>query len=62
LLVEAFVPDEPLVLGIDETLQRRWGPKIRAKGVYRDPVRSSHHRFVKVSGLRGSANRERVSL
>jgi hypothetical protein len=52
LLVEAFVPDEPLVLGIDETLERRWGPKIRAKGVYRDPVRSSHHRFVKVSGLR----------
>jgi hypothetical protein len=52
LLVEAFVPDGPLVLGIDETLERRWGPKIRAKGVYRDPVRSSHHRFVKVSGLR----------
>ena len=42
LLVEAFVPDGPLVLGIDETLERRWGPKIRAKGVYRDPVRSSH--------------------
>jgi hypothetical protein len=39
-------------LGIDETLERRWGPKIRAKGIYRDPVRSSHHRFVKVSGLR----------
>src|SRR3712207_5454234 len=26
--------------------------QIRAKGVYRDPVRSSHHRFVKVRALR----------
>ena len=52
LLVGAFVPEEPLVLGIDETLERRWGMKIRAKGVYRDPIRSSHHRFVKVRALR----------
>ncbi len=52
LLVGAFVPEGPLVLGIDETLERRWGKKIRAKGVYRDPVRSSHHRFVKVRALR----------
>jgi hypothetical protein len=34
LLVEAFVPEGPLVLGIDETLERRYGKKIRAKGVY----------------------------
>ena len=52
LLVEAFVPDGPLVLGIDETLERRRGKKIAAKGIYRDPVRSSHGHFVKVSGLR----------
>jgi hypothetical protein len=39
LLVKAFVPDGPLVVGIDETLERRWGKKIAAKGVYRDPVR-----------------------
>src|SRR5215217_446299 len=32
LLVEAFVPDGPLVLGIDETLERRRGKKIRARG------------------------------
>ena len=36
LLVEAFVPEGPLVFGIDETLERRWGKKIKAKGVYRD--------------------------
>ena len=36
LLVEAFVPNGPLVVGLDETLERRQGKKIRAKGVYRD--------------------------
>jgi hypothetical protein len=35
LLVEAFVPDGPLVLGIDETLERRRGKKISARGIYR---------------------------
>src|SRR5215217_7274696 len=52
LLVGAFVPEGPLVLGIDETLERRWGKKISAKGVYRDPVRSTHEKLVKSSGLR----------
>ena len=53
LLVEAFVPEGgPLVVGIDETLERRYGKKISARGVYRDPVRSTHETFVKSSGLR----------
>ena len=52
LLLEAFVGEGPLVLGIDETLERRWGKKISAKGVYRDPVRSTHENLVKSSGLR----------
>jgi hypothetical protein len=52
LLVEALVPDGPLLLGIDETLERRRGKKIGAKGVYRDPLLSSRERFVKTSGLR----------
>jgi DDE superfamily endonuclease len=51
-LVDAFVPNGPLVLGIDETLERRYGKKIEAKGIYRDPVRSSHSHFVKTSALR----------
>jgi hypothetical protein len=41
LLVKTFVADGPLVIGVDETLERRWGKKIAAKGVYRDPVRST---------------------
>jgi hypothetical protein len=53
LLVEMFVAEgDPLVVGIDETLERRYGRKISAKGVYRDPVRSTHKNFVKASGLR----------
>jgi len=53
LLVEAFVAEGgPLLVGIDETLERRWGKKIAARGVYRDPVRSTHETFVKSSGLR----------
>src|SRR3712207_1160699 len=50
-LVEAFVPNGALVVGVDETLERRQGKKIRAKGVYRGPVRSSHGHFVKASAL-----------
>ena len=52
LLVEAFVPEGPLVVGVDETLERRQGKKIAAKGIYRDPVRSSHSHLVKTSALR----------
>lgn len=53
LLVAAFVPpNAPIVVGLDETIERRRGAKIAAKGIYRDPVRSSHSHFVKASGLR----------
>ena len=43
---------EPLVFGLDDTIERRRGQRIKAKGIYRDPVRLSHSHFVKVSGLR----------
>lgn len=60
LLVAAFVPSGPVAVGvkptglpdIDETIERRWGAKIKARGIYRDPVRSSRGHFVKASGLR----------
>jgi DDE superfamily endonuclease len=53
LLLQLFVPaDAPIVVGIDETIERRRGAKIAAKGIYRDPVRSSKEFFVKCSGLR----------
>ena len=42
---------EPLVFGIDETVERRWGRKIAAKGRYRDPVRSKDDPVVMTPGL-----------
>jgi hypothetical protein len=34
LLLDVFVaPDAPVVLGIDETIERRWGAKIAARGI-----------------------------
>ena len=51
-LVATFVPAGPVVMAIDETIERRWGARIRARGIYRDPVRSSHGHFIKASGLR----------
>lgn len=35
LLVQTFTPSGPLVLGLDDTLERRRGAKINAKGIYR---------------------------
>ena len=52
LLVADFRSDGELVFGLDDTIERRRGEKIKAKGIYRDPVRSSHSHFVKASGLR----------
>jgi hypothetical protein len=52
LMIAVFIPWETLVLGLDDTIERRRGKHIKAKGIYRDPVRSSQSHFVKVSGLR----------
>jgi len=53
LLVGLFVPrNAPVIMGIDETIERRRGRQIAARGVYRDPVRSSKEFFVKTNGLR----------
>jgi hypothetical protein len=51
-ILDRFLPTGPVVIGIDDTIERRWGRKIAARGIYRDPVRSSHGHFVKTSGLR----------
>ena len=52
LLVHTFAPEGPLILGLDDTIERRWSAQIAARGIYRDPVRSSQSHFVKTSGLR----------
>jgi hypothetical protein len=51
VLVKTFVTLGPIVVAVDDTIERRRGTKIKARGIYRDPVRSSHSHFVKASGL-----------
>src|SRR3978361_2022553 len=51
-LLAVLSPSGEVVIGIDDTIERRWGGKIKARGIYRDPVRSSHGHFVKTRGLR----------
>jgi hypothetical protein len=51
-IIERLLPDGAIVVGIDDSIERRWGARIKARGIYRDPVRSSNGHFVKTSGLR----------
>jgi hypothetical protein len=52
MLLVLIKDDNPIILSIDETLERRRGKKIKAKGYYRDAVRSSKSQVVKASGLK----------
>jgi hypothetical protein len=53
LLVKAFTRSgEPLILGLDDTVERRWGPKITARAIYYDAARSTKSCKQKTSGLR----------
>jgi hypothetical protein len=51
--IAAFVPEGVgLSFAIDETLERRWGRRIRKRGHHRDPLASSKKRSVSASGIR----------
>ena len=52
LLLDAFVPEGPVMIGIDETIERRRGERSSARGISRAPVRSSQAHVVNASGLR----------
>src|SRR5688572_20250418 len=52
-VIAAFAPEGVgLTFAIDETLERRWGKRIRIRGHYRDPLASSKERSVAASGIR----------
>ncbi len=40
LLTRAFLPAGPVILGLDETVERRRGARIEARAIYRDAARS----------------------
>jgi len=52
LLIMLVPASFPVIIGIDDTIERRKGKKIKAKGCYRDPVRSSQKYVVKCFGLK----------
>jgi hypothetical protein len=53
LILRVALPEgAPLLLVVDETLERRRGQKIQYKGWFRDPVRSTKRQVVKALGLR----------
>ena len=51
-LIAALVPDGPIIVGVDHTLERRRGPCIGPASQYRDAARSSTEQTVTTRGLR----------
>lgn len=62
LLVHTLAPTGPLVMGSDDTMERRRGAKILARGIDGDPVRSAHRHGVKASWLRWFSRMRLVRL
>jgi hypothetical protein len=53
LIIKVFLPEgAPLLLVVDDTLERRKGKKIKYKGWFRDPIRSTVNYVVKALGIR----------
>ena len=52
VLVATFGAADGVTIVVDETLERRWGPRIRKRGHWRDSLASSKHLNVSSSGLR----------
>jgi len=52
LLIELLPKSWPILIAVDETLERRRGKKIKAKGLYRDAVQSSQSNVVTSYGLK----------
>lgn len=52
LLIALLPKNAPILIAVDETIERRRGKKITTKGCYRDACRSSHSLVVKCFGLK----------
>jgi hypothetical protein len=63
LIVATLLPaSAALVIGADDTLERRKGRRIPAKGCYQDAARSSHKHVIRCLGLRWVALMALVSV
>jgi len=54
-VLKTFLPVGEVVIGVDDTIERRWGLKIKARGLYRDPVQSSRDHFVRACQRRSDS-------
>lgn len=52
MVVAAFVPSGPIIIGLDHTLERRRGPRIGPAGRFYDALRSSQQQDATSRGLR----------
>lgn len=52
LLLPLLPPDYPLLMPMDDTIERRQGKRIKAKGCYRDACRSTKSKVVTCFGLK----------
>ena len=55
LLVVAFVREGPVVIGLDDTIERRWGTKIKARGIA--PVTATLSKRVVCAGCASCCSR-----
>jgi hypothetical protein len=62
LIMWLVPPGATIVLGADDTVERRSGRKIKAKGCYRDAVRSTHQHVIHCFGLKWVAMMLLVSV
>ena len=56
-VIDRLLPNGEVVIGIDDTIERRWGARIKGRGIYRDPVRSSKGHFVKLAPAKAGDKR-----
>lgn len=52
LLIKILPHNWPILIAMDETIERRKGSKIKAKGCYRDACRSTHSLIIRCFGLK----------
>lgn len=62
MIIIWLVGNQTVVIGIDETLERRWGKRIWGLGIYRDGVKSSAKHTIKSSGVRWQVMQVLVQL
>jgi|SRR5947209_3087240 len=53
MIIDVFVAaDQPLIIAVDDTLERRFGRRITHKGIYHDAVRSKPAHSATTTGIR----------